>query len=586
MKKNFCFLLLLWLCCSLALVAQNTYQKKVVSYVNTVVAVQQNDLSQHHQNFILKQLEKSVQMERFSYAELPKTVIQKFSQSTENMTNVSAETVRPLIEKTLTSDLLKILDANKEMLSKQNISEAERNSFLATKAQAAGLSATQLEGILNSGFFYVPYVEYYRRSTSRGERDVKNDKGKVIGQQKFTTFTHELKLGLLWYQMKVDRSNNPTIAFIGAAKGWNDDAIERSGSQDDGTVTQADWNAFAEAVNVSAVNINTETKKLEEFKLTGGVAEVTTFGITLNLGTREGVGLDDSYWVEEMVENAAGDVVKERRGFVKVRTVGNNKSDASAMSYAQVITGTNYSQGLSVTEIPLLGANGVVGFGKLPLLISKFDNKFTKFGLSKYNFGISVNSEVTSTYGPMASVQIDLAKNSQISELWLQLGGAIGFLDVDGKFYLPEMNSFNNPTGNIDSTNSIGLSLTYYGNLGLIKKFYFRRFGLILQADTKLSFTEFSATGKDGSGEDLDYSMLNLAFGFDGRAGMEIYLTPTLSIGGGVEYTASPMTNEWSVKVTDKDKNETKNDKAIGPDVKYSGLGWFAWINYSLPSLK
>lgn len=581
MKK---VILLLLFCVTLSFfsAAQNTYQKKVVSYVNTVVATPQNDLTAQHKDYIVRQLENSVRMERFTYAELPKAIVENFSRETDAITNVAAEIIRPVVEKTLSAELLRILDANKELLSKQNLTEEEKNTFLATKAQAAGLSASQLEKILNSGFFYVPYIERYNRTTRRDEREIKNKEGKVVRKQKFTVYTHEIELGLLWYQMKVDRSNNPTIVFIGAAKGWENSAIERSESQDDGENSNADWKAFTEAVDVSAININNETKKIEEFKLTSSVAEVTMFGIKMNLGTREGVGLDDSYWVEEEVESESGEIKKEQRGFVKIRDVGDNKRDESALSYAQTITGLGYSPGLLVKEIPLLGVNGVLGFGQMPIQLSTFNKTF--MGLSKNDFAININSEIKNTFGVTGSVQFDMAKGTKISELWFHGGGALGTLNVDGKFYLPVYNSSGTLTG-FDSTNDIGFSLTGNLNVGILKKIYFRRFGFLLGADVKVSFTSFSATGKDKNNDDLTYSLINRSWGVVGKGGLEIYITPTLSFGGAVSYTASSKGNQWDVSVEDKDKNETKKDDVTGPEVNYSGLGWLFWINYALPSL-
>ena len=585
MKKHITLVLIVFCISFISLNAQ--YKKKVVSYVNKVLVPSGFELSSRQTDFIASSVSKSVVMERFNYSSLPENVIADFSNEASKMNSFSASTVRPLIEKTLAPKFLELLDFNKELLSKQNLTESERNTFLATKAQSAGLSAVQLESILNSGFFYVPYVEFYHRSSSRGERDIKNKEGKVVRKQQYTTYTHSIKIGLLWFKLNVDKSNNATVSFIGAAKGWDDNEISRSGDQDDGTEGNADWDAFETAVKVSSVNIENETKKLEEFKLTGGVTEVTMFGINLNLGTREGLGLDDSYWVEELEENESGEIIKNRRGFIKIREVGNNKKDESATSYAQTITGTNYSPGLSVTEIPMLGANAVIGFGKLPIVISEFNKKSnpTKFGLSKYDFAINVNSELQNTFGPMASVQANLAKSLTISELWLQFGGALGFLNVDGKFFLPKYNSLGTQTG-IDSTSDVGFSLTGYASVGLLKKFYFRRFGLVFQGDLKYLLSSFSATGKDKNNDDLTYSLTHSALGFAGKAGMEIYINPALSIGGGIEYTGAGSGDTWSISVEDKDKNETKLDKATGPNVKYSGIGWFVWINYSLPSLK
>jgi hypothetical protein len=564
--------------------AQNPYKKKVVSYVPTVLVQAGCGLETSHKEYISHAVANDTSLARFNCAAIPNAVIRNFNAAVSHLPNVSVENVRSIIEQTLAPELLKILDINKELLSKQNLSESERNTFLATKAQAAGLSADQLQAVLNSGYFYVPYVEYYHHVIEHKEREIKNSDGKVTGKKKYTEYTHEIKIGVLWYKLNVDAANTTTISFVAAANGWQDNAIERRVSQDDDEKGNADRSAFEDAVNVSAVNIGLETKKIEEFKLTGDVQEITTFGIKFNLGRREGIGLDDSYWVEEMQETESGNVVKVRRGFVKVREVGNNTADESAESYAQVITGSNYSPGLSITEIPLLGINGVIGFGKLPITISTFDNSSTEFGLSKYDFGITVNSEVDGAYGPMLDIQADLANVTGIPEFWFNLGGAVGFLNVDGKFYLQSFTDGN--YSGIDSSNNVGVSLTGHLHAGLLKKFYFRRFGLLFQGDVKYALTHFSAKGKDENGDNLDYAMTHHALGFDVRAGMEIYLTPTFSIGGGAEYSGVPWDNLWSVSVTDKNKNETKNDSATGPDIRYQGLGWFFWINYSLPSLK
>jgi hypothetical protein len=564
--------------------AQSGYKKKVVSYVNTVVVSPSAGLSTTQKEYISTTLSRSVQMERFGYAALPPATVERFAGEVSGISGTSSEQVRAIVERTLAPDLVTLLDINKELLSKQNLSEAERNTFLATKAQAAGLSASQLESILNSGFFYVPFVEHYARNTRRGERDIKNDEGKVVRKQKFTTYEHEMKIGLLWFKLNVDRANNASIAFVGAAKGWSSSPISRSEDQDDGEDGNADWEAFSSAVDVSAVNVGTATKRFDEFQLTGGVTEVTTFGVRLNLGTREGVGIDDSYWIEEMVEDEDGNVSKERRGFVKIRRVGNNRQDESAHSYAQTITGTNYSPGLTVKEIPMIGINAVFGLASLPVNIAPFDNRTTLFSLDKHDFAVNVTSEVKNAFGPFVWFQGNIANGTNVSELWLQGGAAIGFLSIDGKFYLPEYNSIGVRTGT-DSLNDIGASVSGYVNIGILKKYYFRRFGLVLQADLKYWMTYLSATGKDREDNDLTYVLSQDAFGMDAKLGLEMYITPMLSIGGGAEYNIFPTTNSWSATVTDKDNNDTKNRNAVGPDTKYSGLGFYLWFNYALPSL-
>ena len=559
------------------------YKKKVVSYVDNVLLPNGTSLTSEQTDYIRKTVSKTITFARFNYAPLPENVTVSFSAEAKNILQLTPENVKPVLDKTLAPQLLQILDVNKELFSKQNLTEAERNTFLATKAQAAGLSASQLEAILNSGFFYIPYVDFYQLSVQKAFREVKNDKGKVIRRIPLTEYTHALRLGLLWYKLNVDRSNNASVVYVGAAQGWKGEPIARGGTHEDETLegTRIDddgsenFAAFKSAVDVCCFNIQTETKAMEAFTLTGEVTDATFFGVKLNLGKKEGVGLDDTYWVEEFEETASGELLKNRRGFVKIREVGDNRTDETATSYAQTITGLNYSQGLSLTELPLLGFNVVIAVGTFPVSISKFDNTLTGFITQGPNFSAKINSESNSAVGASLSLQTDIANVTGVSELWVQVGGSIGLTSVDGNIY------YDKGGNTVDSAN-ISASLTGNISLGILKKFYFRRLGLVVGADVKFSQTRLSASDNNSN----TYKLTDGNLGLDGKAGFEFYITPVFSIGAGAEYNVYGVSNSWNALITDKDEKETKNDSATGPDVKYSGLGLKLWVNYSLPSLK
>ncbi|HEY6953163.1 MAG TPA: hypothetical protein VI758_12225, partial [Bacteroidota bacterium] len=357
-----------------------------------------------------------------------------------------------------------------------------------------------------------------------------------------------------------------------------------SKEKDDDEKGNADWKAFEDAVEASCNNIGVETKRLEEFTLTGGVTETSATGLRLSLGTREGIGLDDTYWIEEMEETESGQIIRTKRGFVKIRAVADNKRNESATSYAQIITGTDYSAGLSATELPLPGMNALFSFGAFPARVSAFNAGNAnppQFNLdnAKYNFGVNVNAESRMAYGAMAAFQASLAHATKISELWFHLGLNVGVTKVDGMFYLPASG------GGIDSAN-IGASWTGSVNAGLLKKFYFRRYGFILQADVKYTLQRMYAGGKDpGDGADITYKLTNGALGFDARAGLETYLTPTLSFGLAAEFNFFGSSNAYTALVSDKSNNDiTKKTDIAGPDLTYGGLGYYVWINYSIPS--
>ncbi|MCX6136192.1 MAG: hypothetical protein NTV54_01670 [Ignavibacteriales bacterium] len=508
------------------------------------------------------------------------------------------ESMKGLVERTLAPQLLKILDDNKSFYSKQNLSEAERNTFLATKAKSAGMSAAQLEAILNSGFFYVPFIEQYRHATRRMEVEEKDTKG-TMHKYPATEYTHDLKLGLLWYRLAIDRNNAASLVFVGAARGWQDGAITRSAIHRDdaeGTGAGRDVEAFESAVNASCQNIALETKKIEAFRLVGEVTETTFMGVKVSLGTKEGVGVDDSYWVEELQETESGQVIRAKRGFIKIREIGDNKRDESAVSYGQTIIGSDYSAGLMVTEIPMLGMNAVLGGIVSPAKLSLFDNGsyLTRTGnhttlngfypANEYDFGVKINSETKSAYGAALDVQSDLANKTRIPEFWLSLGGGYSVLSVDGNFFFNKYSTSGTKTG-VDSAD-ISFGSSYYGRLGLLKKFYLKRFGFFIQADAKLTFVHLTATGKDDKNDkDMDYKLKAMNFGLYLRTGVEVYLNPMLSLGAGVEYNIFGASTSWTATITDSDKNDKKSDSVDGPELNHSGLGISVWVNYALPSL-
>lgn len=556
-----------------------TYRKNVISYVDKVLVPSGVHLSADQLNYIERAVARSVVLERFNTEPLPEHVITSFSQEASSFTTITPEEVKPVLDRTLAPELLRILDINKELLSKQNLSEAEKNTFLATKAKAAGLTATQLEAVLNSGYFYIPFVESHSRQVTRGEREEKDDKGNVKKKIPTVKFQHELKLGLLWYKLNVDANNAVAVVYVGKAKGWNLGAVSRSEQKDADSKEDADWTAFRDVVDVSCNNVGLETKRMETFRLTGGVTETSSTGVRLSLGTREGVGLDDTYWIHENEETESGQIVKVTRGFVKIRSVGDNRRDPSATSYAQVITGTNYSAGLDAVELPLLGMNALASFAAFPVKVSSYSGGI-QWDSAAYNpLSIRIHSESKMAYGAMVAFEADLAHTTNISELWFHLGGAIGVTSVDGDFFVPVSG------GGTDSLH-IGASLTGSINAGLLKKFYFRRFGLVLQADVKYSLLRMSAGGKDPrDNSSITYKLTNGALGFDGRVGLETYITPTLSFGIAAEYNLYNVVNTYTAAVSNASGDDiTKKTDEVGPDLNYGGAGYYVWINFSIPS--
>jgi hypothetical protein len=57
--------------------------------------------------------------------------------------------------------VLEIVDLNKELRAQNYTSEAQRNSFYATKAKEFGFTDVELAKIMNSAFIYIPLVSNF-----------------------------------------------------------------------------------------------------------------------------------------------------------------------------------------------------------------------------------------------------------------------------------------------------------------------------------------------------------------------------------------------------------------------------------------
>ncbi|HLP15227.1 MAG TPA: hypothetical protein VK470_03150, partial [Bacteroidota bacterium] len=196
-----------------------------------------------------------------------------------------------------------------------------------------------------------------------------------------------------------------------------------------------------------------------------------------------------------------------------------------------------------------------------------------------YGMGVNLPSETKTAYGVMAAMQMSLAHATNVSELWFHIGAQGGVIKPEGQFIFNVPSGVRTPARLVD----VGTSLTGSINAGLLKKFYVKRFGLVLQVDAKYALLRLSGDNPVTDGP--TYSMTNSRLGGDLRAGLETYISPKVMFGVAAEYNLFGAGDEWTVKVTDKDDKELlKKEDVKGPEVNFGGLGIYAWINIAIPS--
>ena len=83
-----------------------------------------------------------------------------FISNANSLNNVNDETLSEVMERTIVTDILEILN-DPEIQAKRNEnfkSESDLETFAATKAKSLGLTTQQLSVMLSSAYIYLPYI--------------------------------------------------------------------------------------------------------------------------------------------------------------------------------------------------------------------------------------------------------------------------------------------------------------------------------------------------------------------------------------------------------------------------------------------
>lgn len=243
--------------------------------------------------------------------------------------------------------------------------------------------------------------------------------------------------------------------------------------------------SLAVATRLLAQLLNTRLRKIKDFKLYVPVNKVDLNRVFFQLGRKEGLKLNQGFVVFERRLNGK----LRRKGYVRVRTIGDNRlrfnkgrkvrvGKGEVLSSAQILTGGfGLKPGMVLYEHPMLGYSfGVLGDINFPVL-GQPPNAFP-FGLR-----FSLNG--------------DVSDKSRINEFYWHI-------NLDLKF---------NTSGNLSSEADFAGMLMF----GAMKKFFFRRFGLVLLA-------------RLGGGGYPDGDTFAMALAGDLVLGFEVLLTPGLSL--------------------------------------------------------
>jgi hypothetical protein len=559
-------LLIVVLLFSVAVCAQERkYQRKSISslgllnlsFVEVQTAMVENRINFH------------VQLPRFDYNALSDSALSAYRErlSALGFRNASPSQITAILNETIIPQVSAAVRAVAEERALGNLKEEDLAMAAANKLKGSGLTAADILKVLNAAYLYAPVITQYRESLDEEKNLTVNISGYI-----------------LWFRVKTNPDGSSEAVFL------NGSAVEQSGTATASTdksyqtrkrTLQGSEFARLSAIDAWAKNLSLAMRRLSDFKVTAEVLSLRGATPEANIGTREGIGLDDGYYAEELFENSKGELEERIIGFFRVASVGDNRKNPSATStfYPHITSGVE--RGVLLKEHPQFGLDVAVRPKFFRFRLSKETTPLRLEMLGEYGIdeffsfppplAFALKEDVTEAGGVELGFHYNLAKQTGVRQLFAtaDFGFAVG-----------------NTSFTPAAPNGIS-ALIASGYFGVMKKFWLRRTNFYIGGSAGIDGL-FLSVGNTNEGdlESLSFITLSLRADF----GVEYMLTPDLlfTIGGNYKFGFPPLLSSLSYKdssAEDESKTFTIPFTARGfRDTNFNGLTISIGISYSLPT--
>jgi hypothetical protein len=515
-----------------------------------------------------------VEVDRFDYNILPSNLLQEFRREANSIEEVSTDAISEVLEGTVTSKIVEILN-DPEVMQKRGDAlkdESSFQSFAATKAKSLGLTVNELKTLMNSAYIYLPFI-----SSATKESEGADDLSITI------------EGGIIWWQIVMDDDGTTSVDQVLSATTKGMSSIDPSATHP--VTKQPLYNEFKfgpekwsttpvqycqnDAMLAFCKNLGVKTKEIDDFKLTAQIVEADGSSYGFPLGFREGVHLDDGFHIVEYEEDAEGNEVAARKGFVRVSKTGDNNEDPNNYTYAKQLIGRRVTEGTVVMEHPRLGQDVRVKFSMISgMNISRPHSQLPNFLGGQYIFADGSDG-ATSAIGADIIFAYNLAPIIGISQT---------YLDIELGFFMPK--------AEID-LDAEAFPFIIPINFGATKKFQFGASNIGVGLIGGLDIFSMAGTINYFNIE-YSYSYSIIAPGFGASLNYEMLLNSDLSFNVGVGYRLglAPLMASITIDETEYDLTENyalyfdgKDFEKTFEDLNLGGLGIKVGINYALGEL-
>jgi hypothetical protein len=538
------------------------YQRKSITFVDALLFTKDIKINSSDRQYLLNTIQTGIRIARFDYNPLPENLQATFRQKLTSAGHFSESELESQINACLVTEIVKILDLNKEIRAQNLITETQRNSFITLKAKELGITAEQLEQVMNSSFLFIPVIDSYNEKT---------DKDKSVVSVKMTG-------SLLWYQVISD--DQPRVEKIARVYSEsNSSASKDNHSTIDGQRVDAREYAFRTAAHTLAMNFEIKTRELNMFKLTAPIVEVERRRIKFPLGRAEGIKLDEPFFVGEWIERDNGKVRFQKSGFVRISTVSDNQKSPGQLSQAVAIKKGDWARGMMIVEHPRLG----IDIAFKPRLFSI--NVESGFMMNtKKGFVVYFDDYAGKTIGLDLDFQWNIASLVNKRQTFLVFGGTASAIPVksaifDYAFWDPDWH-----WSDLIPVESWIAGL-YYGYAGYLKKYYLGPFAI--QGEALLGTQIISISKVRGNdyynGEKVTIS--NNSVGVRLNAGLEYAVNIDCNIGIFAGVQAFPPIDWWTVKYDEKEVDIVNEAGWVAPKMYSYSTTFGLYLHFSPPTL-
>jgi hypothetical protein len=540
LKKNLLLLLVLVLLPMSISAGQGAYQRQSVTGVDAIwVSPQASGLlrswafdSERFDMF----LKYFIEMPRFDFNEIPKNIKRNFIYEANRLQEVNSYRLSEILQSTVLDEILSILSDPEiqRLRSEEFRDESSSQSFAATKAKSFGLTEEELLGLFNSAYIYLPFI-------SSAELTIDKNGNKDI----------TVEGGILWWKITVDKQGRTSISEVLSADTWAMGFVDEERLIDVFVFGNESWQASPieyaanDVMLAFAKNLSVKTRQLDDFKLSAQITESKGSVHGFPLGLREGVHLDDGFYLVSYEEDDDGTIQTVRKGFARVSKTGDNIEDPTVLSYAKQIFGARARVGEVVIENPRLGINLDVNVGYTTGSNITQDHTFDAISADA-NSQLSINTIFSYNIAPIIN----------ISQMFINLDIGLGIPLVMPNF------------------TSLLFRLSPY--LGVTKGFGGR---LFLKGSLSLGLDSLINSYENSSYQDV--SIINYALGIQAVVEAGYMITPDLKVSGVLGYKLGFPPYESIIKLDGIEYNISYDvdDMRLGGSTV--GIG----ISYSLGSL-